>query len=79
MKKNINFEDSMKMLEECVSRLESGSLTLDESLAEFEKAVGLIKICNDSINKAEQKVKILVESPDGIVSDHNFVAKDDEN
>ena len=72
MKKNITFEEAMTALEEAVSRLEGGSLTLDESLEAFEEAVGLIKICNEKLSTAEQKVKMLIESADGTVSDVPF-------
>ena len=53
--KNINFEDAMKSLEDSVARLEGGTLTLDEALSEFEKAIGLVKICEKKIEDAKQK------------------------
>ena len=52
--KNINFEDAMKSLEDSVARLEGGTLTLDEALSEFEKAIGLVKICEKKIEDAKQ-------------------------
>ena len=55
----------MLSLDNAVSRLESGSISLDEALATFEEAVKLIKICNEKINSAEQKVKMLIENTDG--------------
>ena len=79
MKKNITFEEAMNKLETSVSRLESGALTLDESLAEFEEAVKLIKFCNDKLSEAEQKVKILIESQDGTVYDKPFDENENEN
>jgi 5-methyltetrahydrofolate--homocysteine methyltransferase len=48
------------------------ALTLDESLATFEEAVKLIKVCNEKINSAEQKVKMLIQNADGSVSDAPF-------
>ena len=44
--KNDNFEASLAELEEIVRRLEGGSLSLDESISAFEKAMGLVKLCN---------------------------------
>jgi len=70
--KNINFEDAMKSLEDSVARLEGGTLTLDEALSEFEKAIGLVKICEKKIEDAKQRVRILVEGEDGIVTDTEF-------
>ena len=75
MKENINFEEAMLELEGIVKKLEAGSLSLDESLEAFEKAVGLVKLCNEKLQSAEQKVRILTESADGSVTDAPF----DEN
>ena len=72
MKNNVTFEESMRALDEAVSKLESGSLTLDESLATFEEAVKLIMVCNEKINSAEQKVKMLIQNADGSVTDAPF-------
>ena len=72
MKNNATFEEAMRALDEAVSKLESGSLTLDESLATFEEAVKLIKVCYEKINSAEQKVKMLIQNADGSVTDVPF-------
>ena len=72
MKNNVTFEEALLSLDEAVSKLEGGSLTLDESLATFENAVKLIKICNEKINSAEQKVKMLIENAEGTVTDVPF-------
>ena len=77
MKNTKTFEEAMAELEASVSRLESGSLSLDDSLVEFEKAVKLIKFCNDKISTAEQKVKILIEK-NGMISDEDFPQRADE-
>ena len=77
MKKNPSFEEAMQELENSVSRLESGSLSLDDSLKEFENAVKLIKLCNDKISAAEQKVKLLIENSDGSVTDIVFSENSD--
>ncbi len=75
MKKNVTFEEAMLSLDNAVARLESGTLSLDESLATFEEAVKLIKLCNEKINSAEQKVKMLIENADGSVTDAPFDAE----
>ena len=75
MDKNIKFEDAILQLEGIVRKLEAGSLSLDESLSAFEEAVGLVKLCNEKLEAAEQKVRILTEGDDGCVSDLPF----DEN
>ena len=74
MNKNIKFEEAIEKLDAIVSKLESGSASLDESLSLFEEGVKLVKICNEKLDSAEQKVRILTESEDGVVSDASFVS-----
>ncbi len=76
--KDINFEGAMAKLEEAVLRLEGGELSLDESIKLFEDAIALVRMCNEKLANAEQRVKILVEGADGSVSDAPF-ACDNEN
>lgn len=74
MKNNgLNFEGAIMKLEDIVAKLESGSLTLDESISEFEEAVGLIKLCEEKLSSAKHKVKILTEGEDGSITDMPFV------
>lgn len=75
MNENIKFEDAMVQLEGLVRKLEAGSLSLDASLEAFEEAVGLVKICNEKLASAEQKVRILTKGADGAITDKPF----DEN
>lgn len=72
MSKSIKFEEAMLKLEDSVRLLESGSLTLDESIEKYEDALKYVKICNEMLEKAEQKVKILTQSSDGSISDMPF-------
>ena len=77
---NLTFEAALKKLEDASSKLESGTLTLDESITEFEECIKLIKLCESKLSSAKQKVKILVESEDGTVYDTPFVpVESDEN
>ena len=59
------FERAMKRIEEIVALLEQGSAPLDQSLARFEEGTRLIKQCSSALDKAEQKVSLLVKTPDG--------------
>ncbi len=72
MENKVKFEDAMTLLEASVARLESGSLGLDDAIAEYERAVGLVRICNERLLDAEQRVRLLTESSDGSVSDRPF-------
>lgn len=68
----------MLSLEDIVKKLECGELALDDSLKAFEEAVSYVKICNEKLEAAEQKVKILIKSSDGSVTDAPFDLKEDE-
>lgn len=70
--KNMKFEDAMIELESKVKKLESGSLTLDESITAFEEAVKLIRVCNKQLENAERRVRMLTEVNDGSVTDVPF-------
>jgi len=55
------FEQSLARLEEVVARLESGDLPLDEALERYEEGVRLVGRCRTDLERAELKVKRLVE------------------
>ncbi|HRD69266.1 MAG: exodeoxyribonuclease VII small subunit [Legionella sp.] len=59
MTKGIHFEQSVAELEAIVRQLEKGELTLEESLKQFEKGIGLARTCQDVLNQAEQKIETL--------------------
>jgi exodeoxyribonuclease VII small subunit len=64
--KEKKFEDAMKELEDIVKRLESGDLSLEESIKLFEKGMALSKYCSDKLEEAEKKVSLLVKDEGGI-------------
>lgn len=72
-----SFEGSIFELENSVKRLESGELTLDEAIAEFERAMGLVKVCNERLEDAEMRVRILTEGKDGEIIDRPFDTSDE--
>ena len=75
--KDINFEEAMTRLEGEVKKLESGNMTLDESIATFEEAVKLIRICNEKLENAERRVRVLTETSDGSITDVPFDPTDE--
>ena len=71
-KKKITFEDAMRELEEKVKGLESGKMTLEESLKAFTEAMSLINVCNSQLDGAKEQVRILLEKEDGSITDAPF-------
>ncbi|WP_352420032.1 exodeoxyribonuclease VII small subunit [Proteiniborus sp.] len=60
-KQSLSFEEAMLELESILSKLESGNLSLNDSLNEFSNGVELYKYCYELLNKVEGKVKIILE------------------
>ncbi|MDJ0805914.1 MAG: exodeoxyribonuclease VII small subunit [Gammaproteobacteria bacterium] len=58
-KKSPSFEEAMQELEGLVESLEKGDLPLEESLKSFERGVELTRTCQQALDEAEQKVRIL--------------------
>ncbi|EGF85988.1 exodeoxyribonuclease VII small subunit [Gemella sanguinis] len=56
-----NFESNLINLEKIVSELESGQLSLEESLEKYKKGIDLVKKCNTIIENAEKEVQRLTE------------------
>lgn len=59
------FEGSLSELEAIVARMERGDLPLEESLALFERGMGLTKICRTSLETAELRVRNLLDADPG--------------
>ena len=49
----------MQSLEDLVARMESGEMTLEESLAAYERGVGLYRSCQSALEQAELRVRLL--------------------
>ncbi|WP_049631120.1 exodeoxyribonuclease VII small subunit [Cellvibrio sp. pealriver] len=65
-KKSIDFEQSLSTLENLVTRMEQGDMTLEESLQAFETGISLTRECQARLAAAEQQVTKLVEQQDDI-------------
>ncbi|BAN46425.1 Exodeoxyribonuclease 7 small subunit [compost metagenome] len=68
-----DFEQSLADLQTLVERLESGELSLEDSLGAFEQGIRLTRECQAALNQAEQKVQILLER-DGQLEEAPFDA-----
>jgi exodeoxyribonuclease VII small subunit len=63
--KDLNFEKALADLEQTVDRLEKGKLSLNDSLALFEKGVKLARFLRDELDRAEKKIEILLKDEKG--------------
>ncbi|MDQ7998092.1 MAG: exodeoxyribonuclease VII small subunit [Luteibacter sp.] len=55
------FEHSLDELEQLVTRMEGGELSLDESLKSFERGIGLYRHCQTALEQAELRVRLLLD------------------
>lgn len=55
----LSFEQALADLEDIVSRMESGSLSLEDSLTAYKRGVALVARCRDQLGAARQQVRIL--------------------
>lgn len=71
-----DFEKSLDELEKLVRDLEQGELSLEQSLAAFERGVKLTRDCQSALKTAEQRVEQLVQNSDGSLETRPFSADD---
>lgn len=76
--KTLDFEASLEQLEELIEQLESGELSLEESLKTFEQGIKLTRQCQQALKAAEQKVAVLMKQDDGEMTETPFEATTDE-
>lgn len=62
MSRNADFEKSISELENIVAQLESGDITLDESIKLFERGTKLTNDCRKTLETAKQKIITLTEA-----------------
>ncbi len=63
--KSVTFESALKELDAHVRKLESGDLTLDDSLKVFEEGTKLARLCEQQLSEAKGKVEKLLAGVDG--------------
>jgi exodeoxyribonuclease VII small subunit len=61
------FEDALHGLEELVHKMESGELSLEESLKAFEEGIRLSRLCAKKLDEAERRVEVLLRDGEDLV------------
>jgi exodeoxyribonuclease VII small subunit len=60
-----NFEGAMDRLEKIVEQMESGKLPLEDLIVRYEEGMNLVKICQERLANAEQKIEIIARNSAG--------------
>jgi exodeoxyribonuclease VII small subunit len=61
---NLSFEASLSELEQIVTELEQGDVSLDDALKQFERGIKLVRQSQTKLEQAQQKVSILLNESD---------------
>lgn len=61
----LSFEAAFARLEEILEKLNTGTISLDDSLKLYEEADQLIATCNKRLNDAERKIEVLIKNRSG--------------
>jgi exodeoxyribonuclease VII small subunit len=68
----VSLEEAMAELSQIVTSLESGQVSLDESLARFERGMALLRVCHQKLDSAAQRIEILTQMTDNDVVTEEF-------
>jgi exodeoxyribonuclease VII small subunit len=60
-----NFERAMERLEAIVEQMESGKLPLEDLIVRYEEGMNLVKVCQERLANAEQKIEIIARNSAG--------------
>lgn len=72
-----DFETSLDALEQLVEKMEHGEMSLEDSLAAYERGVGLYRRCQAALEQAELRVRLLSDPQDpGAAEDFPAVGND---
>ena len=61
-KKEVEFETALKKLENIVENLETGDMSLEQALKQYEEGVRMADICSKRLTEAEKKVEVLMKT-----------------
>lgn len=67
--KKPKFEEAMRALEAVVADLEAGNVSLDDSLALYERGMKLVRVCNKALEDAERRIDAVRLTPEGAVTE----------
>ncbi|MHC4698004.1 MAG: exodeoxyribonuclease VII small subunit [Planctomycetota bacterium] len=76
-KRKTTFEEALARLETIAEQIEQGKIGLEESIAQYEKGMGLIRQCREILSKAEQRIQQLQEQADGTLETTEFKRDED--
>ncbi|MBR5858413.1 MAG: exodeoxyribonuclease VII small subunit [Clostridia bacterium] len=71
MSNEMTFEQALARLEQIVKALEGGNVPLEDLIKLFDEGTGLVKLCTERLDAAEEKVKLL-QMKSGVLTEEDF-------
>jgi len=68
----LNFEKAMDRLEAIVEQMETGKLTVEDMILRYEEGMNLVKVCQERLTNAEEKIEIIARNNAGKRTVKNF-------
>lgn len=76
---DLDFETALVKLKKIVEELEKGGLSLDKTLAEFNQGMQLLKFCNKKLDKAENKIELMLKENNEFKKEVTFETEIEED
>jgi len=61
----MTFEEALAKLEQIVTQIETGKVSLEQSIEKYAEGIELIKQCRTILDSAEKKIQVLAQGQDG--------------
>ena len=74
-----SIEQAMERLEKLVGEMESGKLPLDKLIISYEEGVKLVRLCQEKLDAAEQRIQIIARDAAGPSGLADFTNGDNES
>lgn len=74
--KELSFEEMLKELENIVTAMDNGQISLDEALSLYEQGISYVGKCNAELSNAENKIKVISRNTNGEIIIKEFENND---
>ena len=71
-------ENAIVQIDSILAEMEGGKLPLNQLISRYEEGVKLVKLCQEQLHKAEQRIQIVTKEAEGVFALKDFKADDEE-
>lgn len=73
-----DLENAIVQIDSILAEMEGGKLPLNQLISRYEEGVKLVKLCQEQLHKAEQRIQIVTKEAEGVFALKDFKADDEE-